>query len=125
VIVAKSEWKSTTDIVDAAVEVLEAENPMTLRQCFYRLVSLGILENTRAKYQSLSVILTKARNLVGRNGEHGIELGIELAEQTARRHVEVHCRVEELSVPGSADIQTRGDVQIIERGSPRQHERFS
>jgi hypothetical protein len=53
---------STTNIVGAAVEILEAEKPMTLRQCFYRLVSLGVLENTRAKYQSLSTILTKARN---------------------------------------------------------------
>lgn len=58
---AKGEWVATTRIIDAAAEILAAEYPMTLRQCFYRLVSKGIIENTRKDYQTLSRILTKAR----------------------------------------------------------------
>ncbi len=59
---ARGEWKRTTRIIDEAVEILEAEYPMTLRQCFYRLVSRGVIENSRKDYQGLSTILTKARN---------------------------------------------------------------
>jgi hypothetical protein len=59
---AKAEWARTTAIVDAAAEILGAEYPMTLRQCFYRLVSKGVIENSRSDYQGLSRILTKARN---------------------------------------------------------------
>lgn len=59
---AKGEWARTTQIITEAAEILEAEYPMTLRQCFYRLVSRGVIENTRRDYQSLSTILTKARN---------------------------------------------------------------
>jgi len=59
--VAKGEWKHTTRIIEAAAEILAAEYPMTLRQCFYRLVSVGVIENTREDYQALSTYLTKAR----------------------------------------------------------------
>lgn len=59
---AKAEWARTTAIVDAAADILVAEYPMTLRQCFYRLVSKGVIENSRSDYQTLSRILTKARN---------------------------------------------------------------
>jgi hypothetical protein len=59
--VARGEWKRTTKIIDAAAKILAAEYPMTLRQCFYRLVSIGVIENTRRDYQALSTYLTKAR----------------------------------------------------------------
>lgn len=58
---AKGEWVATTRIIEAAAEILAAEFPMTLRQCFYRLVSMEIIQNTRRDYQALSRILTKAR----------------------------------------------------------------
>jgi len=51
----------TKRIVALGHELLEAEHPMTLRQLFYRLVSVEALENTQPDYQRLSRILTDAR----------------------------------------------------------------
>lgn len=59
---ARSEWAKTTRLIDAAVKVLKAENPMTVRQCFYRLVSVGEIQNCIADYRRVSQILTTARN---------------------------------------------------------------
>jgi hypothetical protein len=59
---AKGEWQKTTLLVESAVGILEIENPMTIRQLFYRLVSVGALANSRADYQRLSVVMSKARN---------------------------------------------------------------
>lgn len=59
---SKSEWSKTARIVAEARAVLAAEYPMTLRQCFYRLVSRKVIQNSRGDYQMLSRILTKARN---------------------------------------------------------------
>jgi hypothetical protein len=59
---AKAEWKRTTTLVNAALEILAAEQPMTVRQLFYRLVSNGLLENTRGDYCHVSRLMTKARN---------------------------------------------------------------
>ena len=59
---ARSEWAKTTRLIDAAVKVLEAEHPMTVRQCFYRLVSVGVVENSVADYRRVSQVLTTARN---------------------------------------------------------------
>src|SRR6516225_4726726 len=42
--------------------ILEADRPMTVRQCFYRLVSIGKLENCRPDYQRVSRLLTSARH---------------------------------------------------------------
>lgn len=58
---AKGEWDKTTVLIAAAVRFLAVENPMTVRQLFYRLVSVGALANRRADYQRLSVIMSKAR----------------------------------------------------------------
>jgi hypothetical protein len=44
----------TRNLITDAQEALAAESPMTLRQLFYRLVSSGLLENSRADYQRLS-----------------------------------------------------------------------
>jgi hypothetical protein len=59
---AKSEWAKTTRLIDAAITVLENENPMTVRQLFYRLVSVGEIENCLRAYQRVSKAMTKARN---------------------------------------------------------------
>lgn len=44
-------------ICEAAYALLCEENPMTVRQVFYRLVSLGVIEKTEAKYQRTVVRL--------------------------------------------------------------------
>lgn len=36
---------------DALFDVLQAENPMTVRQVFYRMVSAGVIEKTEAEYK--------------------------------------------------------------------------
>ncbi len=47
-------------------EVLANENPMTVRQVFYRLVSLGVIDKTEAEYKTtVCRLLTDMR----RNGE--------------------------------------------------------
>lgn len=58
---AKAEWAKTTVLISAAVEILEAEYPMTIRQLFYRLVSAGVIENNRNCYQMVSRFMTTAR----------------------------------------------------------------
>ena len=59
---AQGEWKRSTQLIDRAVAVLEAEHPMTVRQLFYRLVSAGEIPNDRASYQLVSRLMTKARD---------------------------------------------------------------
>ena len=49
-------------MIDSAVVILEEENPMTIRQLFYRLVSVGEIPNDRASYQLVSRLMTKARD---------------------------------------------------------------
>ena len=48
-------------LIEAAVIVLRAMFPMTVRQVFYRLVSRQVTENTRGAYQSVSNALVAAR----------------------------------------------------------------
>jgi hypothetical protein len=59
---AKAEWQQTTIMVDAAIRILSAEQPMTIRQLFYRLVSSGLIQNDRNNYQRVSRLMTKARD---------------------------------------------------------------
>jgi hypothetical protein len=59
--VAQGTWQKTRKLIEHAHGVLEAENPMTVRQCFYRLVSQHALRNSRKDYQKLSRVLTLAR----------------------------------------------------------------
>ena len=56
-----NEWKCTSEFINTALMILEVENPMTVRQLFYRLVSAGVIENTRGEYQRVSRLMTKAR----------------------------------------------------------------
>src|SRR2546430_5513384 len=58
---ARGEWNKTKVLVDTSCGILEIENPMTVRQLFYRLVSVGALTNCRGDYQRLSGAMSKAR----------------------------------------------------------------
>lgn len=59
---ARREWQATTRLIEAAIEILKRENPGTIRQIFYCLVSGGLIENCLADYRRVSQALTKARN---------------------------------------------------------------
>jgi len=49
-------------IREAIYEVLEADNPMTVRQVFYQLVGRGAIEKTEAEYkQTIGRLLTEMR----------------------------------------------------------------
>ncbi len=56
-----SRHAKTQAILDAAIEILEEENPQTLRQCYYQLISRQDMENSRTAYVRLSNLLTEAR----------------------------------------------------------------
>jgi len=56
-----SKHQKTMDILEAAHSILEAHNPMTLRQLYYQLVSRQIIENNRGQYQAVSTALVGAR----------------------------------------------------------------
>jgi len=58
---AKSRWIATTELVERAERILSAEQPMTIRQLFYRLVSVQALENGTPDYKKLSRVMTDAR----------------------------------------------------------------
>lgn len=58
---AQGLWKKTSKLIAAAHAVLKVEQPMTLRQLFYRLVSAEIVNNARSDYQKLSRITSRAR----------------------------------------------------------------
>jgi hypothetical protein len=45
----------------AAIETLEAERPMTLRQLYYRLISSGHLQNSQKEYKRLGKVMTRLR----------------------------------------------------------------
>ena len=55
------EWKETTKLIEASVAILAEQSPMTIRQLFYRLVTLVFLKNNRAAYERVSSVMTKAR----------------------------------------------------------------
>src|SRR6266849_4107735 len=59
---AQNEWRTTTRLVEQAAKILGEESPMTIRQLFYRLVSIAAIENNRNDYQRVSTAITKARN---------------------------------------------------------------
>src|SRR5262245_18862861 len=48
-------------IAEQAVAILHDEQPMTLRQLFYRLVSAGALVNKQQEYRRLGNVMTKLR----------------------------------------------------------------
>lgn len=48
-------------LAEAAVAILDAERPMTLRQLYYRLISAGQLQNAASEYSRLGAIMTRLR----------------------------------------------------------------
>jgi len=50
-----------TTLINAAIAILDKEQPMTIRQLFYRLVSAGMVPNDQGHYQLVSRVMTKAR----------------------------------------------------------------
>jgi len=59
---ARSEWARTTEFIEAAVAILEEQQPMTIRQLFYALVSREVIENCDRDYKYTSRMMTKARD---------------------------------------------------------------
>src|SRR5215469_14897801 len=53
--------RKTTELIEAATEILAAHHPQTVRQVFYQLVSRQLIENARGAYQSVSKALVAAR----------------------------------------------------------------
>jgi hypothetical protein len=58
---AQGEWEATREFIEAGLTILEQENPMTVRQLFYRLVSAGLIPNSHREYCRVSRLMTKAR----------------------------------------------------------------
>jgi hypothetical protein len=58
---ARGEWEESSRLIQVATRILRDENPMTIRQAFYRLVSAGYISNNVAAYRRVSRVLTKAR----------------------------------------------------------------
>lgn len=53
----------TVKLIEAAGEILRADNPATLRQVYYRLVSKQALKNVKSEYDRLGRALVNARKL--------------------------------------------------------------
>jgi hypothetical protein len=58
---AKGLWNSTTKLIEAAHGILAREQPATIRQLFYRLVSIHVLENSTPDYHKLIRVMTLGR----------------------------------------------------------------
>ncbi|MDB5390749.1 MAG: hypothetical protein JWM11_6395 [Planctomycetaceae bacterium] len=54
-------YAKNTSLLAAATAILDAEQPCTLRQLFYRLISAGHMDNTPAGYQRLGTLMVRAR----------------------------------------------------------------
>lgn len=56
-----SKHKKTREILDVIHSILVADNPMTVRQVYYQLVSRQVIKNGRTGYQAVSNLLRDAR----------------------------------------------------------------
>jgi hypothetical protein len=56
-----SRRRKTVTLIETAAEILREHHPQTVRQCYYRLVSRQVIENTRSSYQTVSKALVAAR----------------------------------------------------------------
>ena len=54
-------YAKNTSLLTASIKILEAEQPCTLRQLYYRLISAGELPNAQAAYQRLGKLMTRGR----------------------------------------------------------------
>jgi hypothetical protein len=59
---AGGENRKTTALINAALKILAEQHPMTIRQLFYRLVSVNVIPNDLASYQRVSEAMTKSRD---------------------------------------------------------------
>jgi len=51
----------TVELIETAKGILAEDNPMTVRQVFYQLVSRQVVDNNRGRYQAVSDALVNAR----------------------------------------------------------------
>jgi hypothetical protein len=51
----------TLKLIETAYKILEADNPMTVRQVYYQLVARHIVDNNRGQYQKVCNALVRAR----------------------------------------------------------------
>jgi hypothetical protein len=56
-----SKRAKTIKMIETAKSILAAENPMTVRQVYYQLVSKHVIKNNRSQYQAVSNALVDAR----------------------------------------------------------------
>lgn len=56
-------YAKNQSLLDAAYEILELEKPCTLRQLYYRAVSLGLLRPEQSEYKRLGTLMTRAREI--------------------------------------------------------------
>jgi hypothetical protein len=56
-----SKRAKTVELIGLAKAILAAENPMTVRQVYYQLVSRQVIKNNRGQYQAVSNALVDAR----------------------------------------------------------------
>src|SRR5207302_718395 len=56
-----SRHAKTTTLISTARAILQAGHPMTVRQCYYQLVSRQVIKNNRGQYQAVSKALVAAR----------------------------------------------------------------
>jgi hypothetical protein len=80
---SQGEWRSTTGIIEAAVEILGDENPMTIRQLFYRLVSVHVIENQVRDYHQIIRLMTKAR----KDGRVDYDWIVDRSRATYKSHI--------------------------------------
>lgn len=59
---SQKEWQETTELIRAALVILEEQQPMTIRQLFYAFVVRELLRNVQSDYKRVSRMMTKARN---------------------------------------------------------------
>src|SRR5215469_1982201 len=59
---ARRETERITRLVHRAVEILTVQQPMTVRQLFYQMVSAALIDNSIDNYRLVSRITTIARN---------------------------------------------------------------
>lgn len=58
---ARSEWKESTELIDAALRILREVAPATVRQVFYQLVVIELIANSQGAYRRVSRLMTVAR----------------------------------------------------------------
>ena len=51
----------TLELIETAKGILAEDNPMTVRQVFYQLVSRQVVDNNRGRYQAVSDALVKIK----------------------------------------------------------------